>query len=1064
MMKASSNYDRETCSLCSKFIYKHQPVVVCSMDGNIYHGKCLGFCKDTCFHIQSGTIPDWMCPTCSREVFPCYDDIPDLSHVKCICYNCRLSRGESGLTQNFNPFNLDFDGNFNTFNDSMCDTLNCANTILQSCSYSEPTNSCNVDDSLSKFYFNNIDGFKTNFNESLINIKSLNCIPSLISFCETNLDEDDIHDFNMTDYNAEHLYAIPGKKKGSGLSIYSHKIYLFRRISSLTSRNKFFECIGGNLETEYKELIFITVYRFHGNESEFLEHFMKIILPYKDKPLLILGDFNLNLFEYDNNTNIDDFVNGMISNSLFPLVNNATNFFRGSSTLIDHAWTNILNNSTKCDVVDILTFKSNRNKYDKPRITTGLAKACKVKSKLHNKWIKSRGTMNENAAKTNYKSYRSKFKKLIQQAELNYFKNKFNNASGNIRKTWSVINSIRCKRKNNKLPNFIDTNGIIVTNRREICTKFNDYFVNVAKNLNIDKYSNLDAPDFNQYLHNSVNNSLFLSPITENETYDIINSLDSNKSNDISPKLLKALCNSFCPILTYLFNSCMLSGTFPDELKIARVTPLFKSGNRNLMSNYRPISILPTVSKIFEKLIHVRIYQFLDENQVLYSYQFGFRKAHSTVHAIQTAIHSVTKALDTSYQCMGIFIDFSKAFDTIQHNILLDKLYHYGVRGVAYELISSYLSNRKQFVYCDSECYSAVEDINVGVPQGSVLGPLFFILYVNDIISCAESSVEFILFADDTNIFIYAPTSEELYRKANKVLRQLKSYIDANYLHINLRKCKYIHFRSNRQNTRSNTVSYDNFKFEQVQSIKFLGITISETLVWNEHIKSMTRKLSKITGSLYKIRRCIPKAMLLSVYYALVNSQLMYGISIWGSGGSISNLCCLFSAQKKCIRSLSRVKRISILCPGHTKSTYTAYKILTVHNLYFYSVLTSIFSSLYSCPPQPIVDQVKPHLSKRKEAYLNLPLVRLSNHHKNMPYVGLKLWNSFINVTSTLDILDASRLLYWKLSKFKKFVKDTIIHFQSLNSDVTWDSFNFYLLELEASVLTGNLNPGSIYF
>ena len=267
----------------------------------------------------------------------------------------------------------------------------------------------------------------------------------------------------------------------------------------------------------------------------------------------------------------------MISNSLFPLLNKATNFFRGSSTLIDHAWTNILNNSTKCDVVDMLTsshkplfssiptklkhfidkaasnstnlklhnintdslnnfsndfdsflstrsykyselikdstvvkstfsdfystlthlynkhivvdkvFKSNRNKYDKPWITTGLAKACKVKSKLHNIWIKSRGTMKENAAKTNYKSYRSKLKKLIHQAELNYFNNKFNNASGNIRKAWSVINSIRCKSKNNKLPNFIDTNGVIVTNRREICTKFNEYFVNVARNLNIDK-------------------------------------------------------------------------------------------------------------------------------------------------------------------------------------------------------------------------------------------------------------------------------------------------------------------------------------------------------------------------------------------------------------------------------------------------------------------------------------------------------------------------------------------------------------------------------------------------
>ena len=205
----------------------------------------------------------------------------------------------------------------------MCDTLNCANTILQSCCYYEPVNRVNKDDSLSKFYFNNIDGFKTNFNQSLINIKSLNCLPPLIAFCETNV-------------------------------LYCHKTNLFPRISSFTIRNKFFELIRVSLETGYKELIFITVYRFHGNDSEFIEHFMKVILPYKDKPLFILGNFNLNLFEYDNNTCIDDFVNSMISNSLFPLVNKATNFFRGLSTLIDHAWINILNNSTKCDVVDIL--------------------------------------------------------------------------------------------------------------------------------------------------------------------------------------------------------------------------------------------------------------------------------------------------------------------------------------------------------------------------------------------------------------------------------------------------------------------------------------------------------------------------------------------------------------------------------------------------------------------------------------------------------------------------------------------------------------------------------------
>ena len=508
----------------------------------------------------------------------------------------------------------------------------------------------------------------------------------------------------------------------------------------------------------------------------------------------------------------------------------------------------------------------------------------------------------------------------------------------------------------------------------------------------------------------------------------------------------------------------MLSGVFPDELKIAKVIPLYKSGSSNLMSNYRPISILPKLSKIFEKLIHSRIYQFLEENEVIYNCQFGFRQSHSTIHALQTAITSVVSSLNDSCQSMGIFVDFSKAFDTIKHEILLSKLNHYGIRGIALELICDYLSNRKQFVFYDNDCYSILSDISIGVPQGSVLGPLFFIIYVNDVISCMDDSSKIILFADDTNIFVSASTIEELYDKANMILMKLKNYIDANYLHINLKKPKFIHFRTSRTKVSTRDLFYENFKLEKVTSIKFLGIIISETLVWEDHIKSLNSKLSKISGSLFKLGKCLPRDLLRPVYFALINSQLIYGISIWGSAGSTTNLATLFSAQKKSIRTLFRIPRINKNCPGHTKSFFISKNILTVHNLYYTSVLSSIFLALHSISPKPISDCIKGYLSTRSSALLVLPKLRLSNHRKNMPYIGLKIWNSFISICSSLELLEKDKLIYWKHTKFKKLVKSFFLKTQTLLGTKDWYPINYNIFEVEAKKSAGFLHGESDFF
>ena len=200
-------------------------------------------------------------------------------------------------------------------------------------------------------------------------------------------------------------------------------------------------------------------------------------------------------------------------------------------------------------------------------------------------------------------------------------------------------------------------------------------------------------------MKNRVESTMYLTDIESSEIDDIIKNLNSNKSSDMSPKILKLFRHKLSPIFSNLFNNCMYAGVFPDQLKIARVIPLFKAGDRNDVSNYRPISLLPVFSKIFEKLIHKRVLSFLDKHDVLYSKQFGFRKQHSTIHALNTAITQVLHSLEKNHTVFGIFLDFSKAFDTVKHDILLDKLEHYGIRGMSHDLFKSYLTNRRQCVF-----------------------------------------------------------------------------------------------------------------------------------------------------------------------------------------------------------------------------------------------------------------------------------------------------------------------------------------------------------------------------
>jgi retron-type reverse transcriptase len=266
-----------------------------------------------------------------------------------------------------------------------------------------------------------------------------------------------------------------------------------------------------------------------------------------------------------------------------------------------------------------------------------------------------------------------------------------------------------------------------------------------------------------QHMPNKLNNSILLKKTTETQVAKIINNLKDKSSAGhdlISPKLLKLCVNELTPIITKLINKAILENIYPDILKIAKVLPIYKSGDKTILNNYRPISILISINKIFEKILYAQLINHIEKNKIMYKHQYGFRKHHNTTHALISSYDYIIEQINNNKFVMGLFIDLRKAFDSINHSILINKLTYYGINGPFLNILRDYLKNRKIFTQIGS-ISSEMLPISYGVPQGSVLGPILFLLFINDIQYLTDNELK--LFADDTNMFIQEhPRSSEV--------------------------------------------------------------------------------------------------------------------------------------------------------------------------------------------------------------------------------------------------------------------------------------------------------------